>query len=254
MKGLSVPLGLLHLSPSAASHKHRGVPFHKNLTPRSHLTLVSLTNPLASGGIKALKVRRGTCLSNTESRCHLYCPFGESYESSILLTRIEHHDAKFIRATKKLFALSNFREHLLPQNGCIFYLRKWSIQTKVKMHPKMISMREKLSLFLRNHSAYLWNAKAILNSPLPLPVQLHPYLSHELNLCGPKLFWFQRTQRKMQPKPRISRMEKDLKFATGETSQAITPFHFFDYFPYFGYFHFFDYFHFFGYFQFFDYF
>ena len=40
----------------------------------------------------------------------------------------------------------------------------------------------------------------------------------------------------------------------GETSQAITPFHFFDYFPFFDYFHFFDYTYFFDYFHIFDYF
>ena len=49
-----------------------------------------------------------------------------------------------------------------------------------------------------------------------------------------------------------------LNIATGETSQAITPFHFFDYFHFFDNFHFydnihfFDYFHFFYFFHFFD--
>ena len=40
--------------------------------------------------------------------------------------------------------------------------------------------------------------------------------------------------------------------ATGETSQAITPFHFFDYFHFFDNFHFFDFFHLFDYFHYFD--
>ena len=58
--------------------------------------------------------------------------------------------------------------------------------------------------------------------------------------------------------PLINRtiISEEENIATGETSQAITPIHFFDYFHFFGYFHFFNCFQFFdfcGYYNFFDY-
>ena len=50
----------------------------------------------------------------------------------------------------------------------------------------------------------------------------------------------------------LNPQKKCKNIATGETSQAITPFHFIDYFHFFYYFDFFEYFHFFGEFHFFD--
>ena len=56
------------------------------------------------------------------------------------------------------------------------------------------------------------------------------------------------------PKKVFSVLSSYKNIATGETSQAITPFHVFDNFHFFEYFHFFDYFRFFEYLHFFEYF
>ena len=90
----------------------------------------------------------------------LNCPFtpGDSQRDEIIF----HHVASFplpqsgttgIRKPIFLIPAPRLSENSFsPKMDVFFYLRKWSIQTKVKMHPKMISLREKLSLFLRNHS------------------------------------------------------------------------------------------------------